>query len=480
MLARIAASLLAFLLALPSLAAEPLLVGVGSAEITPPLGYPMSGYYHERGATGTLDPLNAKAIVFRQGNESAAIVVGDLIGIDRKLAAAVREKVEAATRIPASNIVVAATHSHTGPDYKADLAKYLARDPNQPLAEGDRVRYIPRLIDGLAAAVAAASENAKPATLRAGTGREEMVAFNRRGLQKDGKVRTWALHNDPDIVGPAGPTDPEVGLVAVIPAGSDAPAAAVVNFALHLDTVGGTQYSADYPGHLERVLRKDLGPGFTSVFATGTCGDINHIDYPNGGAKKSAAEIGERLAAAAVAAMNGLKPVSPDLAARRNVVDMPLQTYTDEELAWSDGVIERDRAAEKIPFLEEVKAYRIRRLYEIRTGRADLGRSGEGQIGSADDPRDTLPAEVQVVRLGDDLAFVALPGEVFVELGLAIKERSPFEYTFVIELANDSPAYVPTRKAMEQGGYESTNSLYAPGGGETLVDAAVKLLDELK
>jgi len=484
MLSRLAASLLLApvlaLAALPLAAAEPLAVGVGTAEITPPLGYPMSGYYHERGATGTLDPLQAKAIVFKQGDVTAALVVGDLIGVDARLAEKVREQVEQDSGIPAANIVVAATHSHTGPDYKADLSKYLALAPSESLPEGDRAAYIPRLIDGLASAVVSANKNAKPAALRVGSGREETVAFNRRGLLKDGKVRTWAPHSEPDVVGPAGPIDPEIGLVAVLPEGADAPAAALVNFALHLDTVGGTQYSADYPGHLERVLRKSLSPGFTTVFATGTCGDINHIDTAHGGPRKSAAEIGERLASSAAAALPGLKPVAANLAVKRAVLDMPLQTYTPEDLAWSEGIIERDRAAEQIPFLDEVKAYRIRRLHQIRTGQADPGRDADAALASADGPRDTLPAEVQAIRLADDAALVALPGEVFVDLGLAIKQASPFEHTFVIELANDNPAYVPTRKAFEEGGYEATNSLYAPGGGELVVETATRLLNDLK
>lgn len=461
-------------------AADPLSVGVGTAEITPPLGYPMSGYYFERGATGTLDPLQAKAIVFRQGPESAALVVGDLIGIDHALTAAVRAKVEAETGIPGDHVIASATHAHTGPDYKSDLVKYLARGPNQPPSAGDRAAYIPRLIDGLASAVIEANRNAKPASLRVGSGHEETVAFNRRGLLKDGKARTWARHDEPDVVGPAGPTDPTVGLVAVYAEGSDRPEAAVVNFALHCDTVGGTQFSADYPGHIERALRQTLGPAFVSVFATGTCGDINHVDYAHGAEKKTAPEIGQRLATAAAKALPGLKPVTPSLAVKRAVLDVPLQTYTDEDLAWAEKVIERDRAAEKVPFLDEVRAYKIRRLHQIRTGKADAGREVDAEIASKEGPRETLPEEVQVIRLADDTALVALPGEVFVELGLAIKKASPFANTFVIELSNDVPAYVPTRMAMEQGGYEPTNSLFAPGGGETLVETAVKLLKELK
>ena len=92
----------------------------------------------------------------------------------------------------------------------------------------------------------------------------------------------------------------------------------------------------------------------------------------------------------------------------------------------------------------------------------------------------TLDAEVQVFRLHPELAIVLLPGEVFVELGLAIKQASPFTHTLVIELSNDNPAYIPTEKAFKEGSYETVNSRIAPGGGERLVAEAVRLLKALR
>src|SRR4051812_17639921 len=106
------------LLCLLVFSAEPALrVGVAEADITPPKGFPMAGYYHERLATGTKDALRAKAIVFRSGKEQAALVVCDLTGIATDLSAEARKLASAKTGIPAANIVVASTHSHTAPDY---------------------------------------------------------------------------------------------------------------------------------------------------------------------------------------------------------------------------------------------------------------------------------------------------------------------------------------------------------------------------
>ena len=89
-----------------------------------------------------------------------------------------------------------------------------------------------------------------------------------------------------------------------------------------------------------------------------------------------------------------------------------------------------------------------------------------------------LDAEIQVIRLDRDVAIVLLPGEVFVELGLAIKRGSPFKHTLVIELSNDNPAYLPTGKAFKEGSYETVNSRIVPGGGERLAEAAIQLLKE--
>jgi hypothetical protein len=90
-----------------------------------------------------------------------------------------------------------------------------------------------------------------------------------------------------------------------------------------------------------------------------------------------------------------------------------------------------------------------------------------------------LEAEVQVIALGDQLAWVALPGEIFVELGMAIKQASPFPYTIVAELANGSVGYVPSRKAYPEGAYEVVSARCAAGSGEMLVDAALRMLKEL-
>jgi hypothetical protein len=276
---------------------------------------------------------------------------------------------------------------------------------------------------------------------------------------KDGTVRFNPGVLNPEIVRAAGPIDPDVGILLIRPPGGGRPVAGLTVFALHLDTVGGTEYSADYPFFLQETLRQEFGPGFVSVVGAGTCGDINHIDVTRRQGPRTEA-IGRALARTVLDQAPTLEPLKePDLKVARAVIDVPLQRYGPEEVKAARETLDAFDPA-KTPFLETVKAVKILDLAENYPG-------------------GTESLEVQAFRLGPGLAVVTMPGEVFVEHGLAVKRGSPFPTTFVVELANANPAYVPTRKAFDEGSYEVVNSRVAPGGGERLVEAALGLLKGL-
>jgi len=263
---------------------------------------------------------------------------------------------------------------------------------------------------------------------------------------------------NPDIVRVAGPIDPEVGIVFFNKAGSGNPDAALMNFTLHLDTVGGSKYAADYPFYIEQSLRQVYGDDFISLFGTGTCGDINHIDVTKKERLKTDF-IGKTLAQTVKAKASSLENVADlSLAVRSETVHVPLQNFGPDKIAWARESVKKVGTRE-LTFLEQVEAYKIL-AREMRPG-------------------DTIGLEVQVFRLSSDVAVVGLPGEVFVDLGLAIKQASPFATTLVIELCQDAPGYIPTKKAFAEGSYETVNSRIAPGGGEKMVQAAIRLLKEL-
>jgi hypothetical protein len=449
-------------------AAGELRVGVATIDITPPIGYRMSGYFSERPSTGTHDPLQAKAIVLRQGEASAALVVCDLIGLAADVSHAARETAEKKLGIPAEHITIAATHTHTGPLFFGALREHLHEVAVKASGDGrdprEAVDYPRQLAERLVEVIIRAERAAKPARIASTIARRDDLSFNRRFHMKDGTVRFNPGKLNPDIVRVAGPIDPDVGVLAIHDVDGKA-TASLATFALHLDTVGGTEYGADYPYYLQQALRRGFGDDFPSIFGTGTCGDINHIDVRHNRPQKGheeARRIGEALAETVESALAKAESNEPRLAVRRAVVEAPLQRYVEEELAAARADMFKV-GQRKLPFLEEVKACTIVDV-ALRDTRGD----------------GLLRMEVQALRLDDETAIVCLPGEVFVELGLAIKRASPFARTLVIELCNDDPAYVPTRKAFAEGSYETVNSRIQSGGGEMLVDAAVKLLEQLK
>ncbi|GMV92986.1 MAG: hypothetical protein AMXMBFR82_27640 [Candidatus Hydrogenedentota bacterium] len=443
--------------------AEPLTVGVAEIDITPPVGNRMSGYFHERLSTAVHDPLHARAIAFQQGEERGAIVVCELVGVPVDATQPARRRAADQTGIPVENILVSATHTHTGADYFGARFAYckelaIAEHGTDPHEE---VPYIDTLTDAIVAAIEQAESARVPVAIRAGVATQEGLAFNRRFHMKEGPVRFNPGKQNPDIVRPAGPTDPAVPMIVFESLDQERPDALLTAFALHLDTVGGTEYAADYPYYMASVIREehaDLIP----IFAIGTAGDINHIDVSTKTPQKGheeAKRIGDALGATMAEALDELPSVKePSFAAQTESVALPLQQYSEEEVAYA--LANRAKIVDdSVPFLERVRLYKI----------IDSEMRGE----------DAIAVDVQAFRLGPDVAIVGLPGEIFVDLGLAIKEASPFQTTLIITLANDYCGYVPTRKAFEEGSYETVNSRVQPGGGEKLVEAAVRMLIRL-
>ncbi len=434
--------------------------GVAVADITPPIGYRMCGYFNERLSTGILNPLHAKALVLRQGGTRAALAFCDIIGLSAEVSKRAREQVEREIGIPQENILLAATHSHTGPLYFDALRDHLheravAQHGKDPC---ETVDYSSKLAAGIVEAIKEADAGLRPVQAQAAKTQQQGLSFNRRFHMQDGTVRFNPGVLNPNIVRVAGPIDPDVGMVFFRDANGKNALAALVNFALHLDTTGGTLYAADYPYFLEQSLREQFGRDFVLLFGTGTCGDINHIDVTTKDRLKPEA-IGATLGRTVASGLAQAKAIDqPSLAVRRAVIEVPMQQFTAAEIEQAKKDMDKIGTRD-LSFLDQVRAYKIMDF--------------QGRGGS------TVPLEVQAFRFSDEVAVVGLPGEVFVDLGLAIKKASPFPVTLVIELCQDDPAYIPTRQAFTEGSYETVNSRIAPGGGETMVEAAVRLLAEL-
>jgi hypothetical protein len=235
-----------------------------------------------------------------------------------------------------------------------------------------------------------------------------------------------------------------------------------VNFAVHLDTTGGNHISADYPYYLTEALQRRFGRDVVVLFNPGAMGDLNHIDVNAKGrpvkGESHPSRIGNTLAGEAikVLARASFGPASP-IGFAAETVQLPLRRVTPRDVEEAEAVIAGTDIGRADFTLGLVKAHRDRRL----------GKMGE-----------TPTTVMQALRIGD-VGIVTMPGEAFVELGMAIRERSPLRPTFVVELANDSIGYIPTARAYEEGGYEVTSTVLAPGTGEQLLEAGLALLERL-
>jgi hypothetical protein len=427
----------------PAAAAQAVLrAGAAQARITPSEPQPLAGYFRERLSTGVHDDLWAKALVLDDGAQRVALAVCDVIEVPAGVVERARRLVQQQTGIPPERVFISATHTHTAPGVEGRFAEWL---PGR-----------------IAEAVAAAAKRMQPARIAHAAGSEPSLVFNRRFFMTDGTVGWNPGKRNPRIIRPAGPVDPRVSVITV-DSETGAAIATLVHYALHLDTVGGTELSADYPYTLARLVSGARGGGVT-MFMIGCAGNVNHLDVADARPQKGhgeAARIGTVLAGQAIRTMAGLEPVrEPRLRSARTVLTLPAAPHTAEELAWSRAVAARWDGGENLPFLDIVKARRI----------LDL------------ESRNNAPceAEVQALAAGEDIAWVGLPGEIFVELGLDIQKASPFRHTVVVSLANGSLGYFPNRKAWGEGNYEVVTARCAESSGERLAEAALRLLRELK
>lgn len=432
--------------------------GRAKVVITPPIGSVMGNSYGVSISTGVTSDLHAKAVVFESGGVKAGIVACDLISLRPEIIRSARELIGKQTGISPERVLIAATHCHAGPQMHP-LFIEIAEPAARQLSES----YVEALPGMIAESVRLAEADLQAAKLSVGRGTEATVSFNRRFLLKDGTVKTNAGVRNPNIVRAMGPIDPEVGVI-YIESEQGEPLVTIVNFALHVAIMGGNRISADYPHILAEELGRVKGSSMLTVFLNGMSGNINHIDVASTGrlrAEAEAARVGIVLAAAVLKTYQELHLVDvASLQAVARAIRVPTLSAPDEKRLAEARAVVRGHG-KGAAFAEVIRAWRDIDL-------AHFAKDG------------FWPSEVQVISFGRDLAIVGYPGDSFVELGLAMKQNSPFAFTFVSEQsANGSLSYIPSERAFPEGSYEVESSRVAPGGGEVLSTAAIRLMTEM-
>lgn len=447
--------------------------GFAERDITPEIGSEAPGGYGKAYHKTLHDPCKVRAAVFDDGKNRVALVGIDALGIDRRTVLAVRKAIKARTGMAEEAILLGASHSHSsGPlsgvmpgeyDHASEFVQKLAYR-HSTCAEP---KYLEKVEKALIEAVCAAHDNRVAARAGVGKGIEDRVAFNRRFKMRGGRAITHPGQGNPDILEPAGPTDPEVGVIGAWDS-QNRLLGCIVNFACHATTSPGG-ISANYICYLERAVQGYYGNGAVVVFLAGASGDITQVDnrspFKNPAPEQWAQLVGGRVGAEAVKVLLTVEPgpLVP-VEYRAKVWNIQRRPPAPERLRECLEIVKQDPA----------RADRTEWTFakEIVLLDAKLKKESAAEV------------EVQAVQVGPAI-FITDPAEYFCQFGLDLKAKSGFPFTFPVSLANGCVGYVPTEDAFAPsgGGYETRLTSYSNleiSAGSQMRDAGLELARLLK
>ncbi len=444
-------------------------VGAHAMDITP-TAFPVesAGSMTPRLATYANDPLHARCLVVDDGSTSIALAICDHCMIPRELIDRVRERVERQCGIPSENVLVAATHTHSGvtltPTFQSKVEN----------------AYCEWFVERVAEGICLAHANRVPAKIGWTVGHNPNQVFNRRWYMRDGveitdpfdvgkdRVRMNPPAGNSKLLKPAGPIDPEIPILSFLTT-DNTPIALMANYSLHY--VGGVPsgaLSADYFGEFARQYMRladiDASRGFVAMMTNGTSGNINNINFYDGSGKQEPLEqirlVSQDVATSVIRAMKRIEYHDwVPLSIANEEITLRVRKPNDEDLT---------RARDLLADAGERPWSNVRHIYAQET--LDL-ESYPNQV----------EVRIQAIRMGE-LGIVTSPCETFVETGLAIKRESPLRTTFTIELANGYNGYLPTREHHELGGYETwraKSSYLANDAEEAIRGTQLRLLNSL-
>ena len=481
-------------------AAERMLrAGAAQLDITPELGSLIVGGFSPFPAKNVHDPLYARALALDDGAHRIALVVCDNVAIARECIDAAKRIIEQQSKLPGAQVMVSATHTHSGPSARADSSIPSRELPAENAAADQRLgdkpphltAYQQFLARRIADVVHCAINNLEPAKIAWGSVQQPQHVFNRRWFIGDeaqrrnpfggvDRVRMNPPRGSPALEKPAGPTDPEIPFIAV-QAKDGRPISLLAAYSLHyVGGVGAADISADYYGYFNQRMRELVAeqpalsppnalvaetPAFVSLMANGTSGNINNINFREKAVARKPYEqmraVAHEIAAAVFAAYQKLEyrdwvPIQSryrelSLAVRRPSTE--LVTRSRELLAGP---------ARNPPWHAQERVY-ANRVLQLAGG------------------PDRVDVPMQAFRIGE-VGIMTLPVETFVETGLDLKARSALKPAMPIELANGAFGYMPTPEHHALGGYESwlgTNRLEVEASTK-MSDALLAMIAEMK
>lgn len=436
-------------------AGEESLVKVGLSEeiITPPVGVPMAGYARKSVSAGVHDDLYARSLVIEGADGTPAVlmtlgIINFSFGNEEKI----RAKIHAETGIPEDNILISCTHTHSGPD-----------------VGGAGESYVKLVIDKAAkSAVDAWNQRVHG---RVGVGSANVLELGRN----DRRLEYGGLH-----------PDPEVGIIKVEDARGKLLGVAF-NFGCHPSTLSlhNLEFTEDWPHYAIQNIKKALGKDVWAAFYQSAQGDVK-VGYT---AELSAvgaempirsfryAEVkGKQMANAVVEAMPGISTSgNPGVRVASGFCDLPLRDgypmTVKEAEAWNRKAKENLRKAEA---KGTGLGGRVLDRYKVDVFLSGLAVDCSRWVKTRPNPA-PVRAKQFAARVGDAV-FVTFPCEVFAEIGLKVKQGSPFEKTFVMGVAGGMGGYIPTAAEYLEGGYAVTMTRFSPKCEDVLINASLDLI----
>lgn len=428
--------------------------GFARLDITPPFGVPISGYFYRRTTKGVLDPLELNALAVSDGENTALIIACDIIGIKLDKAEILRNKIEEDTGVKSNNILICCLHQHTS--FAIQNPSFLnSMDINTPFFKVLKQKF--------ADVSKMAIEDMREAKMRvASCETAEQISFVRRYYTKSGPVATNPGWYNPDVIEPAGKPDNTVRLVRFEREGNDI---ALVNFSTHPDVIGGEKVSADWPGFVRRFVEKDLD-GVSCILVNGAQGDVNHFNFMGEKQKRSGYEHSEYMGRIIADTVLNLWNNTVEHKADKIFSDVDFiysRTRTEGEERYDEmkafyTAYEEDKLGYK-PHITELAL--ARRIINLRT--------------------ETIYRQVPVsmVVMGD-VALVGFGGEPFTDYATHARDAAPDKFVMAACCTNGYEGYLPTKRAFEEGGYESSGSLFTPAIEQEVADKVNELFKKVQ
>ena len=429
--------------------------GAAAVDISPTDSQFLQGYPHvERFSTGIHDPLMSSALYLDDGRTPVMFIANDILFVGRRNCEQVRARIAERVPIPAGNIMVTSTHTHSGPV----TVDYLSTEADKIVPKADPA-YVERMCNGIVEAGVRACENAKPAVAGIAVADATGIGTNRRD--------------------PAGPADMSVPVLAVRAENGGPFVGCMLVCSMHPTVMheDSSLVSADFPGMARQYLQAETGLGANCpvLHHTGPAGNQSPRHVTKENTFEEATRIGNVLGAAVADALQAVGYSDAlQLSCERSFLELPTKTFPSVK----DAQARLTQAVQRLQHLGQSGAPR----QEVRTAECDwfgaeemvtLAHAAEdGRLEQA--VRSCMPAEVQIVGVGP-WRFVGWPGEIFVEYALEVKRQAA--QTSVISLANgEFQGYIVTPEAAAEGGYEASNGLFSCESGPLLVDRTIEML----